>query len=83
MAKTPDLPGYFDNFLPDDFEERKKFYKMLLSPMSLEEKLDEIWHLPDEDLKFLSNQFVADEDYEICQAIKLVLDERGLDKNPK
>ena len=56
-----------------DLEERKKFYKMLLDPMPLEDKLDEIWDLPAEDLAFLSEQFVADEDYEICQAIKVVI----------
>ena len=63
-------------------EERKKFYKMLLAPtMSLEEKMDELWDLPDEDLAVLLEQFEADEDYEICQAIKAVLDKRKSDKN--
>ena len=75
MANNPDLP--------EDFEERKKFYKMLLTSMSMEEKIDELWHLPAEDLRFLSEQFVADEDYEICQAIKATQDERNSDNSLK
>jgi len=60
-----------------ELEERKKFYKMLLAPtMSLGEKIDELWDLPDEDLAVLLKQFEADEDYEICHAIKTVLNER-------
>ena len=58
-------------------EERKGFYKTLLAPtMSLEEKIDELWDLSDENLAVLLEQFKDDEDYEICQAIKAVLDER-------
>jgi hypothetical protein len=38
--------------------------------MSLEEKMDELGDLPNEDLAVLLGQFEADEDYEICQAIK-------------
>ena len=68
------------NINSKELEERKKFYKMLLAPMSLEEKLDEIWDLPDEDLTVLLAQFEADEDYEICQAFKAVLDERKSNK---
>jgi hypothetical protein len=49
--------------------------------MSLEEKMDELWHLPDEDLAVLLKQFEMDEDYEICLAIKTVLDERKPDDN--
>lgn len=65
-----------------ELEERKQFYKMLLAPtMSLEEKVDELWDLPDEDLAFLLEQFKNDEDYEICHAVKTVLDERKSDKN--
>jgi hypothetical protein len=66
-----------------ELKERKKFYKMLLTPMSLEEKLDEIYDLPDEDLSFLMEQFQADEDYEICHAIKTVFDERNPEKKPR
>jgi hypothetical protein len=63
-----------------DLEERKSFYKMLLAPtMSLEEKMDELGHLSDEDLTVLLEQFEADENYEICEAIKAVLDEKNLD----
>ena len=63
-------------------EERKKYYKMLLAQtMSPEEKMDELWHLSDEDLTVLLKQFEAGEDYEICQAIKAVLDERNSDNN--
>lgn len=61
----------------EELEERKKFYKVLLAPtMSLEEKMDELWDLPAEDLSVLLKQFEADEDFEICQAIKAVLDQR-------
>lgn len=64
----------------DDREGQKEFFKMLLAPtMSLEEKMDELWNLPEEDLALLLEQFKSDEDYEICQAIQVVLDEkRGL-----
>lgn len=66
----------------ENLEERKKFYKMLLAPtMSLDEKVDELWDLPDEDLAVMLEQFKADEDFEICQAIKTVLNERELDNN--
>lgn len=34
-------------------------------------------YLPNEDLIFISEQFAIDEDYEICQAIKKVLEERN------
>lgn len=48
---------------------------MLLAPtMSLEDKIDELGHLPEEDLLVLLGQFEADEDFEICQAIKATLD---------
>ena len=59
------------------FEEQKEFYKMLHAPtMSLEDKIDELWDLPNKELATLLEQFSADEEYEICQAIKVVLDER-------
>jgi len=62
-------------------EEEYNFYKMLLAPtMSVEEKMDELWDLPDEDLTSLLKQFEAKEDYEICHAIKAVLDERKSNK---
>lgn len=57
---------------PKALEERKEFYKMLLTPMSLEEKIDELGDLTDEDLSVLSQQFIEEENYEICQAIKVV-----------
>ena len=59
-----------------------EFCKMLLtSTKSLEEKIDELWNLPDEDLDLLMKKFKAEEGYEICQVIKTVLDEKKLDKN--
>jgi len=59
-----------------------EFCKMLLtSTMSFEEKMDELWNLPDEDLDLLMKKFKAEEGYEICQVIKTVLDEKKLDKN--
>ncbi|NCU04676.1 MAG: hypothetical protein GXC73_11885 [Chitinophagaceae bacterium] len=65
-----------------NLEERKKYYKVLLAPsMSLEEKMDELYDLPDEDLTVLLGQFEVDEDYEICQAIKAVLDDRKSNSN--
>jgi hypothetical protein len=55
--------------------EQKQFYKQLLAPtMSLEEKMDELWHLPDDNLQHLLKQFEYDGEYEICHAIKSVLD---------
>ena len=48
---------------------------MLLSPMPLDEKLDELLDLPKEDLLVLLELFTNDEDYEICHAIKLTLGE--------
>lgn len=63
--------------LPDNHEERKKFYKMLLTPMSFEDKIDELGpELSNEDLAFLLEQFKEDEDYEICQAFQYVLNNR-------
>ncbi|MDO9376894.1 MAG: hypothetical protein Q7T76_20880 [Ferruginibacter sp.] len=60
--------------------EMTQFYKMLLSPtMSLEEKMDELWDLPTEDLDNLMEDFEAEENFEACQAIKAVLDERTKD----
>jgi len=50
---------------------------MLLSPtMSLEDKIDEIYDLPTEDLEELLEDFQKVENYENCQAINTVLDER-------
>lgn len=67
-----------------ELEERKKFYKVLLAPtMSLEEKMDELWDLPDEDLNVLLEQFTEDEDYEICAAIKATIEEKKLDQKLK
>ncbi|MVT07726.1 hypothetical protein [Chitinophaga tropicalis] len=77
MAKNQKTPTN-TNGMKEDLEERKKFYKMLLAPtMSLEEKMDELGDLSKEDLAVLLEQFKADEDYEICQAIKQVLDDRN------
>ncbi|WP_298709779.1 hypothetical protein [uncultured Chitinophaga sp.] len=59
--------------------EKKKFYKMLLTPMPLEEKLDELGDLSNEDLTTLLEQFKVDEDYEICHAIKVIRDGRKAD----
>ena len=56
--------------------EHKEFYKLLLEPMSLEERLDQIWDLPEETLNILLKQFKADEEYEICLAFKKTLDSR-------
>ena len=59
-----------------------EFCKMLLIPTkSFEEKMDELWNLPDEDLDLLMEKFKAEEGHEICQVIKTVLDEKKLDKN--
>ena len=64
-----------------ELEERKQFYKMILAPsMSLEEKMDELYHLSNEDLNVLLGQFEADEDYDICHAIKTTLEEKKLAK---
>ena len=54
---------------------------LLTSTMSFEEKMDELWNLPDEDLDLLMKKFKAEEGHEICQVIKTVLDEKKLDKN--
>ena len=52
---------------------------MLLAPtMSVEEKMDELWNLSNEELEILLEEFTTDEDYEICHAIKSVLDEKKL-----
>ena len=61
----------------DVSDERVQFLKMLLSKsMSLEEKIDELWDLKNEELQILLKRFESNEDYEICQAIKAILDER-------
>ncbi|MDQ0107519.1 hypothetical protein J2T02_002638 [Chitinophaga terrae (ex Kim and Jung 2007)] len=62
MAKKKKFPFDFIDNLEDNPEGRKKFYKMLLAPMPLEEKLDELGDLPDEDLTVLLEQFTVDED---------------------
>ena len=68
----------------EELEEQKKVIKMVLAPtMSLEEKMDELWDLSDEDLDVLLKQFEDDEDYEICHALKVVLDARESGKNSK
>jgi len=55
---------------------------MLLTPtMSLEEKMDELWDLPNEELDLLMEKFKGDDEHEICNAIKKILDEKKLDKN--
>jgi len=55
---------------------------MLLTPtMSLEEKMDELWDLPNEELDLLMEKFKGDDEHEICNAIKNILDEKKLDKN--
>lgn len=65
--------------MQNHLEEQKKFYKALLNSMSLEEKIDELGsHLSDEDLITLREQFVEDEDYEICQAFQYEIDRRKL-----
>lgn len=77
MAKKQKLPADNTSMTKEELEERKKFYKILLSSMSLEEKLDELgYELSDEDLAVLLKQFEEDEDYEICQAFKILLEER-------
>jgi len=61
---------------------QKECCKMLLSStISFEEKMDELWNLPGEELDILMEKFKADEEHEICHAIKTVLDEKKLDKN--
>jgi hypothetical protein len=66
-----------------ELEERRQFYKVLLSPtMSLDEKMDELGDLSREALAVLLEQFSTDEDYEICQAIKAVLEEKELGNIP-
>jgi len=55
---------------------------MLLTPtMSLEEKMDELWDLPNEELDLLMEKFKGDDEHEICNTIKNILDEKKLDKN--
>jgi len=78
MEKNPKSPaGLFNNMTKEKFEEHKDFYKtILLQRKSLEEKMDGVWHLPDEDLTVLLEHFQTAEQYEICEAIKAVLDER-------
>ena len=75
MAKKPKLPFGADD-LPENLDEKKKFYKMLLTPMPFDEKLDELGDLSNEELAELLEQFKADQDYEICHAIKAVLEGR-------
>ena len=63
-----------------ELEERKKTCMMLFqSEKSLDEKKDELWNLPDEELIILLKQFDDDKDHDICCAIKAVLDEKKLD----
>jgi len=63
-------------------DKQKEFCKMLLTPtMSLEEKMDELWDLPNEELDLLMEKFKGDDEHEICNAIKNILDEKKLDKN--
>lgn len=54
---------------------------ILTSAMPIEEKMDELEDVPDEDLAVLLGEFKADEDYEVCHAIQVILDERKSDKN--
>lgn len=61
-----------------DLLERKAFYKMLLTPLPHEDRIDEIAHLPDSDLLVMLAQFEEEEEYEICHAVKAVLSERDL-----
>lgn len=61
-----------------EIEERKQFFKMLLTPMSVDEKLDELWDLEKEELDILLKQFEVDEDYEICHAIQIVLGNKNI-----
>ena len=64
----------------DVLGERKQFYKTLLSPtMSIEDKMDELWDVPKQDLIVLLEQFEVDDDYEIWHAIKAVLDKRNIE----
>ena len=63
-------------------EQQKVCCKMLLErTISLEEKMDELWNLPTEDLDLLMEKFKADEHHEICQTIQMVMNEKKLDKN--
>ena len=56
----------FDD-IPYNFEERLKYFKILLSrSMSLEDRLDELWDVPDKELQTLFEKFQQDEEYEIC-----------------
>ena len=61
-------------------DKQKEICEMLLeSTKSLEEKKDELWYLPDEELIFLLGQFKPDEHHEICCAIKAIMDEKKTD----
>lgn len=63
--------------MPNQLEERKQFYKMLLAPLPFDMKIDELGdELSDEDLNVLLNQFKEDEEYEICQAFQYEIDRR-------
>jgi hypothetical protein len=63
-------------------DKQKEFCKMLLTPtMSLEEKMDELWDLPNEELDLLMEKFKGDDEHEICNTIKNILDEKKLVKN--
>jgi len=74
MAKNAIQNDFGDH--PDNSKELKKYYKMVLAPsMSLEEKQDELWHLPKNKLLELLEMFQADEEYEICHAIQTTIDE--------
>ena len=61
-------------------DKQHECYKMLLeSTKSLEEKKDELWNLPDEELILLLAKFNANDHHEICCAIKSILDEKKSD----
>lgn len=63
-----------------ELDELKKTCMMLFaSEKSLDEKKDDLWNLPEEELIILLEQFDADNDHEICCAIRAVLDEKKLD----
>lgn len=63
-------------------DQRKECYQLLCaSQLSLEEKMDKLWELPEEELNNFLEQFTAEGNHEICDAIKKIREEKKLDKN--
>ncbi len=60
-----------------ELEKRRYHYQILIdSTIPIEKKMNELRDLDNENLITLLGQFEANEEYEICQVIKTVLDEK-------